>query len=131
MTEHRNAERVRYALESLIEGNIEPMNCLWTDDVIFYVPGNHPFSGVYRGKEQVFGFFGRVAEETAGTFRDVIHDVLANDVHTASILQIMGERHGKRLDQQAVIVQTLNAEGKATELRLFMSDEHASNEFWA
>ncbi len=52
---------------------------LIADDVIWHVRRAGLLSGDYHGRNQVFSLFGRLAEETAGTFRLDVHNVVAND----------------------------------------------------
>jgi ketosteroid isomerase-like protein len=42
------------------------MTELIADDVTWHVTGAGPLSGTYHSRDEVFGFFARLAEETAG-----------------------------------------------------------------
>jgi uncharacterized protein len=46
----------------------------------------------------VFGFFGRLAEETGGTFRLDVHDIIANDEHTAVLATLTATRGDKSIE---------------------------------
>lgn len=95
---HRNEELTRRAYDAFGQGDVETLSTMMSDQVSWYVPGNNPMSGEYHGKEEVFGFFKRVAEATRGTFRIEIHDVLANDDHAVALVKTYGERNGVSLD---------------------------------
>lgn len=42
---------------------------VFAPNVIYIVPGANPLSGRYEGPEAVMGYFGRLMEMTAGTYR--------------------------------------------------------------
>ena len=85
MTEHPNVELTRRGYAAFAEGDMATLSELIADDVTWHQNGVGPLSGTYHGRDEVFGFFGRLAEETAGTFRLDVHDVLANDEHAVAL----------------------------------------------
>lgn len=50
-------------------GDTEPVRALLTDDVEWHVPGANAIAGVYRGSEEVVGYFRRRRELASGTLR--------------------------------------------------------------
>ena len=74
------------------------MTELIADDVAWHVTGAGQLSGTHHGRDKVFGFFGRLVEETGGTFRLDLHDVLANDEHTVALCTLSATRGGKSLE---------------------------------
>ena len=61
MTEHPNVEQARRGYEAFAKGDVTTMSELIADDVIWHAKGVGPLSGDYHGRDQVFGFFGRLA----------------------------------------------------------------------
>jgi uncharacterized protein len=94
------------------------------------VLGIGPLSGTYHGRDDVFGFFGRLAEETAGTFRLDIHDVLANDEHAVALCELSASREGKSITVPVANVSHIR-DGKITEFWAATADPQASIDFWA
>lgn len=59
---------------------------LFADDLVWHVAGRSVIAGDYAGKDQVFGFFGRLQELSEGTSEVEVHDLLANDEHGVAIV---------------------------------------------
>jgi len=78
---------------------------LIADDATWHVLGVGPLSRTYHGRDEVFGFFGRLAEETAGTFRLDVHDVLANDEHAVALCTLSASRGNKSVESPIASVR--------------------------
>ncbi len=92
--------------------------------------GAGPLRGDYRGRDEVFGFFGRLLEETGGTFRLDVHDVLANDEHAVALCTLSASRGGKSVEVPVANVSHLR-DGKVTEFWDSTADPQASIDFWS
>jgi ketosteroid isomerase-like protein len=103
---------------------------LFADDILWHVPGRNPLSGDYRGKEQVFALFGKLAEQTGGTFHAEVHDLLANDTHGVGLVTVTATRGDRSLTVNQVNVLHLR-DGKVTEGWIASTDQQAEDEFWA
>ena len=132
MADHPNVERLRKGYQAFSTGDLDLLrNEIFAEDVVFHVTGNNPLAGEYKGIDEVFGFFGRLVQETGGTLKLELHDALANDEHAVALVRISGERNGKSIAQNAVHVFHMNAEGKATEQWNFPEDSNEIDEFWS
>jgi ketosteroid isomerase-like protein len=127
---HPNAEMARRAYNAFLTGDMEGMGALMSDDIVWHAPGNNPLSGTYRGKEEVFEFFGKIAELSDGPMQMDIHDVLANDDHAVALLTVTASRAGKTLNGRAVHTMHV-ADGQLTEFWNFPEDQAAGDEFWS
>jgi ketosteroid isomerase-like protein len=130
MTEHPNVELARRGYEAFAKGDLATMTELIADDVVWHVQGGGPLSGDYHGRDQVFGFFGRLAEETGGTFRLDVHDILANDEHTVVLATLTATRGGKSIEVPVANVNH-NRDGQVTEFWSAVTDPAAALDFWA
>jgi len=130
MTEHPNVELARRGYEAFAKGDLATLTELLADDVVWHVQGGGPLSGDYHGRDQVFGFFGRIAEETGGTFRLDVHDILANDEHTVALATLTATRGGKSIEVPVANV-THNRDGQVTEFWSAVTDPEATLDFWA
>ena len=84
--EHPNVTRVREGFEAFEKGDMEKMDSLLSDDIVWNVGGNSKWAGSYKGKAQVIEFFGKQAQAMGGNPPDVdIHDILGNDEHVVVI----------------------------------------------
>ena len=101
-----------------------------TDDFRYHVPGRSLLAGDYEGQEQMLGQSARTFELTGGTFSAELHDTLANDEHAVQLVTTRGERAGKQLNQNMVLVYHFR-DGKITEVWTHPTDLYAYDEFWS
>jgi uncharacterized protein len=130
VTEHPNVEMARRGYEAFAKGDLATLTEVIADDVVWHVRGVGPLSGDYHGRDQVFGFFGRLAEETGGTFRLDVHDILANDQHTTVLATLHASRGGKSVETAVVNVTHNDANGRTTEFWTATTDPEAALDFW-
>jgi ketosteroid isomerase-like protein len=106
------------------------LRALFAPDATWTVPGSGVMSGVYRGREEIFRFLARLPKETGGTYRSELLDVLASDERAAALYRASGERRGRRLELDQVLLFRLR-EGVVTEVLALPSDPAVFDEFWA
>ena len=88
-------------------------------------------SGDDEGKDPVFGFFGKLMEITGGTFKLEVHDILANDDHSITVVRATAERPGKKLDSKPAHVTHPDSEGRVKEFWAFDEDQGTTDEFYS
>lgn len=130
MADHPNLEKARAGYEAFAKGDMASLNDLLSDDIVWHSGGNNILTGDFVGKEAVFGFFGRLAQETGGSFRNEIHDMLANDDHGVALVKASATRGGQTLEGNTVHVFHMS-DGKLTEFWAFPEDQRAFDDFWA
>lgn len=128
---HPNEELTRRAYEAFDQGDMQTLGELIADDASWYVPGNNPVAGEYHGKDEIFGFFGRIAEETGGNFRFELHDVLANDDHAVALVKAYGERDGKTVDGAPQVHVTHIEDGQVVSFWNHPHDATTFDDFWS
>lgn len=126
---HANEDRVRQGYEAFAKGDLEGVGTLFSDDIVWHVPGKNQFSGDYKGVQEVIGFFGKTMEWANGTFKVQTHDIIANDTHGIGLVTASGERDGKRWTDNQVHVLHLT-DGKVVEYWGHPGDQYATDEFW-
>jgi uncharacterized protein len=128
---HPNEDLVREGFAAFTRGDMDALrNQFFAADVRWHVPGRSLLSGDYEGPEQVIQFFTRIFELTGGTFSVELHDVLANDEHAAQLLTIRGERAGKQLNDNQVLVYHFR-DGKVSETWTQVTNQYAVDEFFS
>jgi len=95
MADHPNVDVIRRSYQAFVDGDLETLRNPWRADINFHVNGVGGLDGDYHGPDEVVGVFGKLVEETGGTFRLDVHAVLADDEHTATLLTQHGERNGQ------------------------------------
>jgi ketosteroid isomerase-like protein len=79
---------------------------------------------------EVLGWLGRSAEDSDGTLRVELHDVIGNDEHVVAVITVRAERAGKKLEDNSIQVFHVR-DGKATEVWTHPADLYAEDEFWS
>jgi ketosteroid isomerase-like protein len=108
VSEHPNIEHARKGYDAFAKGDLATLAELIADDAVWHVKGVGPLDGDYHGRDQAFGFFGRLAEETGGA-----------------------SRNGKSIEVPVVNVSHNDADGRITEFWAATTDPQASLDFWA
>ncbi|MBW3589645.1 MAG: nuclear transport factor 2 family protein [Actinobacteria bacterium] len=126
---HPNEELLRKGYKAFSESDLETIGTLFADDVVWHNPGKSSIAGDYKGKEQVFELFGKVTQETGGTFKTEVHDVIANDEHAVVLVTTSAEKGGKSYEGNGVGVYHVK-DGKVTEAWQLAEDQYAIDEFW-
>jgi len=130
MGAEENVKVIRRLVSAYAAADIETIDQLLADDVVFHVPGRHPLSGSYVGKTEVFGYMGRVAalsESDDGGF--AVHSVTGDDEHAVALVTGTIEHRGVRFVRPTVHVFHVNG-AQVTEFWEASIDQHAEDQFW-
>ncbi|MCH8142663.1 MAG: nuclear transport factor 2 family protein [Proteobacteria bacterium] len=130
MSEHSNIEIVRKGFEAFANGDMATLTDLFAEDAVWHFPGNNRISGEHRGRDMVLTFLVQTGELTGGTFRAELQNVLANDELVVVIHRQTASREGKELDMLEVNTFQFS-NGKITEVRSFLEDQQAHDEFFS
>jgi ketosteroid isomerase-like protein len=130
MAEHPNVELLRKGYGAYSSGDVNVLNELFADDIVWHIAGKSQISGDYKGRDQVFGFFGKLMELSGGTSKLEVHDLLANDGHGVAIVTGSATRDGKSFTGQDVHVFHIR-NGQVVEFWDSPVDQYAADEFWS
>jgi uncharacterized protein (TIGR02246 family) len=125
-----NEEVVRRIFAAFAEKQGFALRDLFAPDAVWVVPGDGAMAGVHRGREAIFRFLAQLPKETGGTYASQLVDVLASDGRAAALYRASGERHGRRLDLDQVLLFRING-GLVHEVLALPSDPAAFEAFWA
>ena len=128
---HAYEELIRGGYEAFGRGDLEWLQAnAFDSSVTYHVPGDSSISGTYAGIEAVFGFFGRIAQETEGTFKAELVDVLANDHIVAVVHNGSGSKAGKEISLLEYLLFEMK-DGKAINVWVHPSDQQRFDDFWS
>lgn len=130
MSDHPHLELLRRGYAAYGSGDLDTINELFADDIVWHVAGRSPLAGDYTGKEQVFGFFAKLQEMSEGTAKVEVHDLLANDEHGVAVVTETATRGGAHHHGHATHLLHLR-EGKVTEFWDAQTDQYAVDDFWS
>ncbi|MEW1952015.1 nuclear transport factor 2 family protein [Terrabacter sp. NPDC080008] len=107
MSAAENKSQAQSAYKAFDAGDMGEVMRVMADDIEWVVPGNSTISGVYRGKEEVAGFFQTIA---AKSFRTEPQHFIADGDHVVVLTRISAD--GQSADQADVL--TFGPDGKIT-----------------
>jgi uncharacterized protein len=102
----------------------------FAEDAVWHVPGDGVMAGTYRGRAEIFRFLARLPKLTNGTYRSTFIDALASEERGAGLYRAMGEREGRTIDIDQLLLFTIR-DGLVTEVLALPSDPGAFERFWA
>lgn len=129
MADHPNVTLLRQGYEAFAKKDMATLATLFSPDVVWHWTGKGPLAGIHRGRDAVFGIFGRMAM-LCPDFRNHVRDIVANDQHAVALTQATGTRPGKKLDLKNVMTFSVQNE-KVSEFWLYTEDQRAEEEFWS
>jgi len=125
-----NEQVVRRIFDAFARRQGFALRDLFAPDAVWVVPGEGAMAGTYRGREEIFRFLARLPKETGGTYASRLVDVLASDERAAALYRATGERDGRRLDLDQLLLFRLE-DGLVREVLALPSDPAAFDAFWA
>lgn len=124
------AELVRAGYEMFSTGDLAGLSELIADDVVWNIAGTHPMAGTTRGRDEVFGLFARMAQETGGSLRFEIQDVCVSGDRSSTIVEASATRNGRTATTQEVHVARY-VDGKLVEFTSYPADPAAEAALWS
>jgi ketosteroid isomerase-like protein len=130
MSADENAAIVRRGYEAFNSADMKTLTELFDERAVWRVPGRSSLAGAHEGREATFAYFGRLGQETGGTFRAELQHLLADGDRVVGIHHNSAERDGKQLDVDLCLVFQLE-NGRITEGVEHYHDLYAWDEFWS
>jgi ketosteroid isomerase-like protein len=130
MIDHPNLEIARTGYEAFANGDLATVSDLLSNDIVWHARGNNPLSGDYEGKDAVLGYLGRLMQETGGSFKNDVHDILANDEHGVALVTASATRGGKSIEGHVVHVFHISG-GKIEEFWSIPERQGVFDDFWS
>jgi ketosteroid isomerase-like protein len=125
-----NAALVRQIMEAFANKEGFALRDVFHEDAVWHVPGDGVMAGTYRGRTEIFRFLARLPKLTNGTYRSTFIDALASEERGAGLYRAMGEREGRAIDIDQLLLFTIR-DGVVTEVLALPSDPAAFERFWA
>ena len=130
MARAENEALVRRIFAAFAEKRGFTLRDAFANNATWFVPGSGTMAGTFHGREEIFAFLGRLPKETDGTYSSSLIDVLASETRAAALYRASGEREGRRLDLDQVLLFRI-ADGLIHEVLALPSDPAAFEAFWA
>lgn len=125
-----NAGVVRQIFDAFARKDGFALRELFAEDAVWTVPGSGIMAGTVRGRNEILRFLARLPRATGGTYGSRLIDVLVSETRAAALYQAYGERAGRRLDTEQMLLFTL-AGGVVREVLALPCDPAAFELFWS
>lgn len=125
-----NAAVVRRIFDAFARKDAFALRDVFAPDAVWVVPGSGVMAGTYRGRDEIFRFLGRLPRETGGTYASRLRDVLASEERAAALYRATGERAGRRLELDQVLLFRFEG-GLVRHVLALPSDPLVFDAFWS
>jgi len=123
-------EVIEYYLKALETGDVPKAFSVFTPDARWHQPGNHKFSGVKKGLEEIGNMLGAMMENVAGSLVVKPNGALMeSDNLVACPVRFTATKGSKSIDMKGVDLFEVK-EGKITQVWLFSDDQQQEDMFW-
>jgi uncharacterized protein len=129
-TETQNIAVVQRGYEAFAKGDIATLKMLFSPNANWRGSPAGVFPGTYRGVQAILEFFGRLAQESAGTLRVDPEIMAASGDHVFIQHRLTAKRKGKTIDTKTVLLFKLD-KGIVTEVDEHRLDHAAEAQFWS
>ena len=131
MTAEENVAIMQRAYDAFNSGDLDTVAETFDESVVWHLPGRSSMADDYKGRDATLAYFGKLAEETGGTFRAELQQLASDgDSRVVGIQRSTADRGGKHLDVDNCIVFELK-DGRVTDGREHFEDLYAWDEFWS
>ena len=130
MSVEDNARLVRRIMQAFANREGFALRDCFAEDAVWHVPGDGVMSGTYRGRTEIFRFLTRLPKLTNGTYRSTFVDALASEERGVGLYRAQGEREGRSIDIEQLLLFTIR-DGLVAEVLAVPIDPAAFDAFWA
>jgi uncharacterized protein len=130
VAEHPNVTFMRELTDAFTRSDMAAIHTAFADNITWHVAGRGPMAGDYKGKDQVFGLFGKLLQLSGGALQLEVHDILANDDHAVMLSTTTASRAGKTLTYRRSVTAHVE-DGRLTEVWEVFDPPYETDEFWS
>ena len=127
MTSSARVDLVERGYEAFQTGDMDALRSLLAADVVWHAPGQG--AGEFHGVDDLIAEFGRQFQETAGTLRVTVSEIMEGDESVVVLARSTATRAGKTLDAPYAHIFHFSAD-KVSEAWVIAYDQAASADFW-
>jgi ketosteroid isomerase-like protein len=125
-----NLKLIQQGFEAFAAGDMAALTKLFRADSEWHEAPKGVIVGNYHGREAIFGFFGQIHQETAGTLRANVLSMAATGDQVFVRSEVTAQRLGNSLNADHVQIFTI-ADGLVTDVLLYSADHPAEAAFWS
>jgi ketosteroid isomerase-like protein len=129
MPDHANAALVRSLFDAFARKDGLAVRDLFAEEAVWRVGGRSVLAGTYRGRREIVRFLGSLPRLTGGTYSSELIDTLASETRAAVLYRARGEREGRTLDIDQVLLFRIR-DGRIADVQALPGDPVAFDAFW-
>lgn len=118
-----NVQRLREGYAAFARQDLQAVLAAFDEEIEWTVPDSLPFGGVYRGHDEVVGFFGSLAQDWQGLSVEPVEFIDGGDT-VVVIAHLRASGSDGSLDQHAVHLWRMR-DGKATSFTEYLDTAKA------
>jgi uncharacterized protein len=118
---------VRRGYEAFQRGDMDTLRSLLASEIVWHSPRQG--GGEFHGIDEVIAEFSRLAEDSAGTFRVAVDEIMAGERSVVVLARASGTRGSKALDSPYVHIFRF-AGDQVSEAWVINYDQEAAAAFW-
>jgi ketosteroid isomerase-like protein len=122
MAEAQSVQNLRKGYKAFAEADMEALAEVIPEDAVWHIPGNSPLAGDYKGRDAIFGYFGKLTEVTGGTFKAEPVHVLGDDKFAIALQRSTATVKGETYNGTDVLVDRIE-NGAAVETWVYVEDQ--------
>lgn len=126
--DHPNAKLARTAWEAVSASDVDTIQRVCAEDLVWHASGRGPRAGHYRGRAAVLDYLATIGD-AAERFDSRLDHVLVNEDLVAVLFHVTGRRRGRVLDTDFILLFRIES-GRIAEIWSVARDQHAVDEFW-
>lgn len=126
--EHPHAKLARTVWEAVSASDVDTLQEVCAEDLIWHASGRGARSGDYRGRETVLEYLAAIGDAVE-RFDSRLDHVLVNEDLVAVLFHVTGTREARVLDTDFILLFRIEA-GRVAEIWSVPRDQHAVDEFW-
>ena len=105
MAEHPDVTLVKRGYEAFNSADVSTLTEIIADDAVQTMVGDNLVSGEFKGRDNILGMYGKLAELTNGTYRCDIEQTFTDGNGTVVVVHRQtATREGKSLDNRQALI---------------------------
>ena len=131
MAEATSVQMLRKGYKAFAAQDMEALAEVIPEAAVWHVPGRGPLAGDYKGRDAIFGYFGKLMEVSGGTFKaDLVH-IVGDDKFAIALQRSTWTVKGRSYNGTDVLVDRVDDSGLAVETWVYLEDQALADELLA
>jgi ketosteroid isomerase-like protein len=123
-------DAVRRGYDAFAQGDMDTLRTILASDIEWHAPGQGPRSGDFHGIDDVIAEFGRLFQDSGGSFRVEVDEILEGDKSVVVLARASASREGRTLDEAYAHIFQFRGD-QVSEAWVVNYDQAATEAFWA